>query len=345
MAIAPLSTISIISRWATQLTDRFARLCYWLHETRRARLTLWVIMLLGIASLVLARPGRIENALIRDARLSDISLASQGAWVRVSGRLVPEKGYQTRYELGSIELRGSRFIPLSSAESPDPLYVLDQHMPAYRNGDVVSLVGQVVLGEGEQPPIYLELGLPPNVVLANFIAQTGVVALVVSIVFSALAWLVHFASYALPAPLAGGAALALATTAASAPATKPATENHASSKIASKVAKQPKTLPQFLWYGDLGKEYGDVMVREVRCDFAATVHEARFICEEPKELWKVSIRHLRSAQLLDLATQYGSLPAARIAFEDERGLTRHAVFATDSPHTLNHALRVMSLIR
>jgi len=309
--MANLSTIS------THWVDRFARLCYWLHETRRARLLLWVLSLFGVAALLLARPGRIENALIRDYKPSDISLSTQGTWVRVAGRLLPEKSYQTRYELGNLELRGSRFIPLSSPGLSDPLYILDKDVPGYRVGDTISLVGQVMLGEGEQPPIYLEVGLPPNVVLANFIAQVGVVALIVSIVFSALAWLVRFSNYALPVPLAetgaAGAALAKA--------------------------------PRFLWYGDLGKEYGDVVVREVPCDFAATVHEARFICEHPRELWKVSVRHLRSAQLLNLATQYGGLPAARILFEDERGLTRHAVFATNSTGNRDHALRVMSLIR
>ena len=314
MAHLSLSTVS------TQLVDRFARLCYWLHETRRARLVLWLMTLLGVAALLLARPGRIENALIKDYKLSDISLSTQGSWVRVSGRLVPDKSYQTRYALGSVELRGSRYVPLSSPESSDPLFVLDENVPAYRAGEVVSLVGQVTLGEGEQPPIYLELGLPPNVVLANLIAQAGVVALIISVLFSALAWLVHFSNYALPVPLAGAAVTATGTAARA-------------------------RLPHFLWYGDLGKEYGDVMVREVPCDFAATVHEVRFECEQPKALWKVSVRHLRSAQLLNLATRYGELPAARILFEDERGLTRNAVFATDSPANRDHILRVMSLIR
>jgi hypothetical protein len=297
----------------TRLVNRIAQFCYWLHETRRARLLLWFATLLGAAALLFARPGRIENATVRDYRLSEISISSQNAWARVNGVLLPDKGYQTRFELGNVTLRGSKFIPLTQAGAADPLFVLDEDLPSYRPGEMVTLVGQIQLGQGEQPPIFLQPGLPPNVVLANWIARIGAWLLMLSVVFTALSWLVHFSNYALPAP--------------------------APALVAS---NQP---PRFLWYGDLGREYGDVVVREVPCDFTATVHEAQFSALVPRDLWKVCVRRLRSAQLLDLATQYGSLPAARILFEDERGLMRRAVFAANSMHNREQALQVMSLIR
>ena len=100
-----------------------------------------------------------------------------------------------------------------------------------------------------------------------------------------------------------------------------------------------------MWFGDLGKEYGEVVVREMPCDFAATVHEVRFDSQTPKLPWRVCVRRLRSAQTTSLATRFGPMPAARIHFEDERGLSRRAVFAANSITNRDQVLQVMCLIR
>jgi hypothetical protein len=296
-------------------TNRLAQVLYWLHETRRARLMLWLMAISGMASLLLIRPGSIENAIVKSYKLSEVSISTANTWVRVDGVLLPVKGYQTKFDLGAIELRGGRFIPMTHPAATDPLWVLDEDLPAYTAGNPITLSGVIRLGTGDQPALYLQPGLPPNVVLANWVARIGSVVLVVSVLLTALAWLAHFAHYALPAP----------------PAPLEATSNDKA--------------PAFLWYGDLGKEFGEVVVREMPCDFLATVHEVRFDSQTPKLPWRVCVRRLRSAQTTSLSTSYGPMPAARIYFEDERGLTRRAVFATNSAINRDQVLQVMGMIR
>ena len=301
-----------IKSLANTWVNRLAVACYWLHETRRARLLLWLMALSGMASLLFIRPGVVENAIVKTYKLSEVSVSTANIWVRVGGILLPVKGYQTRFDLGAVELRGGRFSPMTHPDTTDPLWVLDEDLPEYRPGVPVTVSGVIRLGTGDQPAVFLQPGLPPNVVLANWVGRIGLAGLIISLVLSALAWLAHFAHYALPA-------LTEATSTAKA--------------------------PTFLWFGDLGKEYGEVVVREMPCDFAATVHEVRFDSQSPKLPWKVCLRRLRTAQITSLATSFGPLPAARIWFEDERGLSRRAVFAANSITNRDQVLQVMSLIR
>jgi hypothetical protein len=46
-----------------------------------------------------------------------------------------------------------------------------------------------------------------------------------------------------------------------------------------------------------------------------------------------------------VASKYGALPAARLRFEDERGLLRHAVIAANTAQSRDAVLEVLSLIR
>ena len=308
---------SLANTWV----NRLAVACYWLHETRRARLLLWLMALGGMASLLFIRPGVVENAIFKTYKLSEVTISTANIWVRVSGILLPVKGYQTRFDLGAVELRGGRFIPMTHPDATDPLWVLDEDLPDFRPGIPVTVSGVIRLGTGDQPALYLQPGRPPNVVLANWVARIGSVGLIVSIVLSALAWLAHFAHYALPAPIE--------------------TQSTQSQNQSQNIANAP----HFLWYGDLGKEYGEVVVREMPCEFVASVHEVRFDSQSPKLPWKVCLRRLRSAQTTSLATRFGPLPAARIWFEDERGLARRAVFAANSITNRDQVLQVMSLIR
>ena len=300
--------------FANTWVNRIAQAGYWLHETRTARLLLWLMALAGMVSLLFARPNQLENASVRTYKLSEVKISTANNWVRVNGVLLPIKGYQTRFDLGTIELRGGRFIPMTHPEAADPLWVLDEDVPDYRPGVPVTVVGVIRLGTGDQPSLYLQPGLPPNVRLANFVARVGSVALIISILLSSLAWLARFANYALTAPVETHSALAT-------------------------------NAPSFLWFGDLGKEYGEVVVREMPCAFVATVHEVRFDSQTPQLAWRVYVRRLRSAQLTSLATAFGPMPGARIFFEDERGLTRRAVFAANSASNRDQALQVMCLIR
>ncbi len=297
----------------TRFLDAFAAACY---RLRRSVLARWAAIILALISLGLAlfsRPGQMENQSVRDAGIGSIGSASIGTYVRVTGFFDPSGAYRTNYNLGSIELYGGRYIPVVSEDLGDAIFVIDEGLPRSAPGQPVTFVAQVVAGTGAQPPLFLQLGYPPNVVLANTLARAGTVMIVSLLLIVFVIWLVERFDYAIPLPWQ------------------------------SKTPSAPA--PTLLWYGDLGRQYNDTVLRSYPAEFNATPHEARFASAEPKGLWQVSVKRLKSVQLFEVASRYGALPAARLRFEDERGLLRHAVIATNTTQSRDAVLEVLSLIR
>lgn len=313
--------------------DAFAAACY---RVRRSALARWLFIGLAVASLgaaLFARPAQLENQTVRDANIGDITISSMNTYVRVSGVLDTIGAYRTSYKLGDISLYGSRFVPLVEPSTAEAIFVLDENLPTRDPSQPVTLVAQVMMGTGAQPPMYLEIGYPPNVVLANTLARAGTVVLALVLIIALIAWAVERLDYALPLPWNVPSAQ---TAAAPAPT------------VARTAPQSPHTppVPQgLLWFGELGRQYNDTVLRSQPAEFRATPHEARIDSAEPKGQWSVSIRRLKSAQLFEVATPYGSLPAARLRFEDERGLVRKGVIAAQSSKTRDAVLQVLSLIR
>ena len=260
-----------------------------------------------------SRPAQVENQTVRDVAIADISTASVNTYVRVSGLLDMAGAYRTSYNLGGFELYGSRYVPLVAPGTLDAIWVADDNLPAHASTAYVTLVAQVVMGQGaQQPPLYLQVGYPPNVVLASFLSRLGSISLFALILAAVVAWLVERLDYAIPMPWD----------------TRPASN-----------------LPALLWFGELGRQFDDLILRSCPARFYATPHEARFESARPGSPWSVSIRRLKWVQLFDVATRYGSMPAARLYFEDERGLQRHGVIAVASAESRDAILQVLSLIR
>lgn len=271
---------------------------------------------LGVVALgmmLFSRPGAAENQAVRDADLGSITIASVDTYVRVTGILDTAGAYRTQYRLGDINLYGGRYIPLVNTRSFDAIYVVDEDLPPHTPGMTVTLVGQVVMGTGAQPPLFLQAGYPPNVVLANFLARLGGVMLVGLLTIALLAWVVERLDYALPLPWGG--------------------------------ARPAGAAPPLLWFGALGRQFDETYLRSEPTAFNATPHEARFEGAQAGGSWSVSVRRLKSVQLFDVATPYGGLPAARLRFEDERGLQRHGVIASSSSASRDAVVKVLSLIR
>jgi hypothetical protein len=297
----------------TRFLDAFAAACY---RLRRSILARWLFIALAVLSMGLAlfsRPGQLENRAVRDADLGSISLASVDTYVRVTGFFDPAGAYRTNYTLGSVELYGGRFVPLVSPDLSVAIFVVDDGLPSTTPSEPITLVAQVMMGQGQQPPIYLQLGYPPNVVLANTLARLGTLVLAALLLGVFVIWLVERFDYAIPLPW--------------------------------HVKTPPAPAPALLWFGDLGRQYNDTVLRSTPAQFNATPHEARFESAESKGLWQVSVKRLKSVQLFEVASQYGALPAARLRFEDERGLLRHAVIAANTAHSRDAVLEVLSLIR
>ncbi len=270
---------------------------------------LLVVLSLGLT--LFARPGQLENQTVRDVAIGDISLASVDTYVRVSGILDPTGAYRTSYNLGGFELYGSRYVPLVTPGTPDAIWVADEGLPTRDSAAYVTLVARVMMGQGaQQPTLYLRVGYPPNVVLANLLSRLGSILLFVLMAAALVIWLVERVDYAIPLPWNVG------------------------------LAVNP---PALLWFGRLEQSPEATALRSAPAQFNATPHEARF--ESRQDGWSVAIRRLRRVHLFHVATRYGGMPAARLYFEDERGLQRHGVIAAGSTESRDAILHVLSLIR
>ncbi|MDW8351100.1 MAG: hypothetical protein RML99_04230 [Anaerolineae bacterium] len=293
--------------------DGFAAAFYCLRRSNFARRAFILLVAIGLGLTLFARPGQIENQIVRDVAIWDISTASVNTYVRVSGVLDPAGAYTTGYNLGGLQLYGSRYVPLVAPGTPHAIWVADENLPTRDSIAYVTLVAQVMMGQGmQQPPLYLRVGYPPDVVLANFLARLGSILLILMLIAALVAWAIARLDYAIPLLWS---------------------------------ARPAAHLPELLWFGELGRQFDDLVVRSAPTRLSATPHEARFESADPAGPWSVVVRRLKQAQLFDAATRYGRMPAARLHFEDERGLQRRGVIATDSAESRDAILRVLSLIR
>lgn len=298
-----------------RLLNTLAQGVYVLQRSRFAKPLLVVIVVLSILVMALARPAQSEDTTVYTMPLKDITATSVGRYVRVTGILAPEAAYQTQLTVLGITLRGGRFIPMLGEGTYDPLFVLDQGLPSLPEaGALLTLTGRIVPGTGQQPTYYLEVADPPDIALMNSLARLGLVTLVCLGAALTLIWYVRRSDYALSLPFGS-----------SAPATG---------------------APPLLWFGVIGQPYGDVLLRQEPATFVAGRAEALFSSAAQPGAWTVTCRRLLSADTTVVATRYGALPAARIEFEDERGLCRRAVLATNSQparDALIEALRFVGL--
>jgi len=292
--------------------DGIAAACYVLQHSRPARRLLIALALLAIALLFFARPEQLEQQIVSNVSIGEITTAYDGRFVRVGGFVVTPDAYRTRYRLGGSELLDKGYMPLIAVDETQVIWVAgtepieDRAVSAY----FVTLVAQVVRNQGDQQPaLYLRVGRPPSVLLMRTLAWLSRVLLATLLVLAAALWLARRLDYALPLPW---------------------------------PASQTPTAPPLLWFGSLGRPFSECIVRSRPVQLSLRPYEARF---ESASGWGVSVRRLRRAHLFQAATRYGGLPAMRLHFEDERGLQRRGVLATNSNEARQAILQALSLIR
>lgn len=295
--------------------DTTANACYLFRNSAVARAVFIMLMLAAVGTAVFARPKQLENLTVKNYALRDISVSTADQYVRVSGMFKPDEAYKRYLRLNSIfgQGFGSKFIALADPSSGATIWVLDENLPELEQNAAATFVGRIELGAGELPPIYLAVGDPPNVRLANFLARVGIGVMGAGVAFLALLVVVHRAQYALPALWQR------------APAVNDA--------------------PPLLWFGELGRQYDDVVLRCAPANFVAGIHEGKIESARVPGQWSVSVRRLRKAVMFDLATAQGPLPAVRLRFEDERGLWRTGVIATNSTAARDALMTMLGLIR
>ncbi|MCS7059956.1 MAG: hypothetical protein RMN25_02215 [Anaerolineae bacterium] len=288
-----------LSHRLVRALDALAHGIYAVQHSRVVKVALAIVVVLTLVGLALARPIQSEDTTIYTMAVRDVTSASIGRYVRVTGTLLPEAAYQTELTALGVPLRGGRYIPMLGEGAYDPLFVLDQNLPPLpQGGATVTLVGRIVPGTGQQPTYYLEVGDPPNLALMNRLAQLSLFVLALALGALGVAWYARRADYAFGLPFI-------------------------------KPAPAPDA-PSLLWFGDLGRPFRAVFLRQAPAVFSATRAEATFSSADSHAEWAVICRRLLSVDETVVATRYGALPALRIEFEDERGLRRRAVLATNS---------------
>jgi hypothetical protein len=273
------------------ILNSVSNLAYAVRQSRVAAIAAIVTMLACVGFISLARAENWEDGNIYDLQPDSSLIALRDRFVRVSGVLARDQVYQSQADVGGLKLEGGRYIPLLIEGMSDPLFVYDANVPAPGADGRVTLVGRLTLGTGAQPPFYIEVGNPPDIPLQNLLARIGIVVGVSLLVLAFVAWLIGRSDYAVST--SGGAVVQLAASGVGA-----------------------------LWFGSLGAEFGNAVVRHAPVSINKMDGEIRLDSVASRPAWSVRIRDLRKVAKATIATAYGALPGARIEFQDERGLLR-----------------------
>jgi hypothetical protein len=274
----------------TLALNSLANAAYRLRQSRAANLVFIVALVGCIGLIALARVENADDGMVYSltGRSSIVSLVSR--YVSAEGTLLTEQAYQTEANVGGLQLTGGRYVPLMIEGAQDPVFVYDKAIPAPGADGLVRLTGRMVAGTGAQPPVYIEVGRPPNVTLQNLLARLGLVLAALLLLGWLAVWLISRKDYALGAS---------------------GDQSGAATSIGA------------LWFGSLGAEYGNAVVRQEPVVVSKTPGELKLESAASRPPWAVHIRQVKRAQPASIATAHGALPGARIEFEDERGLTRH----------------------
>lgn len=257
-----------------------------LSRSRAAGLAVVVTLAVAVMLIGMQELGQ-GDLTVYDTPIGSISASMGGRYLRVMGVLDPARVMQTRVGVGPITLRGGTWVALVSADGSDAVWVAGDTLPAGANG-ALTLVGRLALGTGREPPIYLNVGAPPDIVARDRLACAGGVAGLAALAAAVVAWLARRALYALPLP---GAAEAAAVGA-----------------------------PPFVFFADAGP---NGPIRNAPVGITTARREAAISGLG----WRMAIRTVRAARPLTVATRFGALPALRVRFDDERGLLLDAVIA------------------
>ena len=281
--------------------NRVSDLAFRLRQSRVAGVAFVLALVACVVLIAMARAENWEDTNIY-AMTSRSSLTSAGGrYVRVTGTLLPDKAYTTQANFGGLNLSGGRYIPLIIDGATDPVFIADSNLPQADASGRVEVVGKMQMGQGAQPPFFIEVGNPPDIPTQNLLARIGLLAALGLLALWLLAWWIGRRDYALGMSGAAPAPAIVGTGA--------------------------------LWFGSLGAEYGNAVVRHVPVQLNKASNEIKLESPASRPPWSVRIRELRSARPASIATAYGPLPAARVEFQDERGLIRKGTIAACDPIT------------
>ncbi len=270
-----------------------------LHQNRWFSLGIVGLLLVCVLLISGARPAESEHLYDVSAFQSNSNISSlMGRYVQVSGKLDHNNGYQVKNDILGIQMRGTRFIPLTVAGQSEPMMVLEQDFPtADANGDmqITGLIRGRPDGADQYPAYYLEPGAPANITLNNLLAQVALSLAALSLLLILGGWLAKRMDYALDARETAG--------------------NY--------------TGP-LLWFGSLGSRFQNTTIRQQAVSSLVITKAIQLEPQADGQPWSVVMQRAISVKRTGIATVYGGLPALRLQFEDERGQLRNGVVAGDN---------------
>jgi hypothetical protein len=279
------------------MTSLFNSIASGVFRTQRTRLGMFgplvvLIVVLGMLSQATAADFVDTRVYVFDGQSSPITLMNK--YVRVRGTLLPAQAHTVNAGggEGKFSLIGSRYVPVIIEGATDPLYVYDGNLPAVpETGGPVELVG-LISNKQSFPPIFLDVGNPPNIPLKNTVALIGIGLGLLLIGWLLLGAALRAFDFAPPA-LRAGNRLGIGA----------------------------------FWYGGLGSAFANGAVREAPVRVGQARGEVHFEAADADAGWTVRVREPGQIKSLAVCTSFGALPALRLRFVDERGQQRAGVIA------------------
>lgn len=298
-----------------------SRLAYSAGGSRLMKVIVLVILAIVFGTIVASRSIRSEDLAIYPLPAAPLRTNVSNRYITATGRLLYNGAYVAPSPIAGFIAATMRFVPFLPVDSPEPLIVLDENLPPEVNGDTpVTIVGKYQRGDANLPDYYLKVGAPPSLLPYDIMGWVSVVLLAGVLAGGILNYLIRHVDYVITVPFMG---------------------------VVSGAGSTNKNLlvePTLLWYGSLGAAYGDVILREIPVSFRAIPAEAKLVPSNERDAWSVTIHRARLVTLTTVATSLGALPALRLEFEDERGITRDGVIAGSDRDVIDKILNVMRFV-
>ncbi|GEM_PF-2042415 len=300
-----------------------SKLSYVVGYSRLAKAGVLAILAIAIASVVVNRSARSEDLTIYPLPAAHLRATVADRYVRTTGSILINGAYQVQTKLIGVIESSLRFIPFLPTDSPEPVILLDENLPVAGDDKTpVTLVGKFLRGDDALPDYYLKVSDPPSLAPYDMLGWVSVILLGLALVGGVITWLVRRVDYAIPIPFTAVA----------------------NAEMQEAGAKKLGIPPLLFWFGSLGAAYGDVVLREVPVSFRAIPAEAKLAPARERDVWSVTIHRARVVTLTTIATSFGALPAIRLEFEDERGITRDGLIAGNSRNVVDSILNVLRFV-
>ena len=290
---------------------------FYFHAHRSKLFTVLCALILAIcvALLAAARPKNQEDIAIYELNDKISLAASLDRYFNIRGQLNPQARYQSEVRSGSLRLSASAYVPIQLDTRREPIFVLDQDIPAPKADGFVSFVGRLNSSSDPTVSYFLEVDAPTNVPLINRLAGGGLVLASLTLLVLGMGALVSRNDYALSTSASG----------------------------ASGASNTPAALPHLglWWFGTLGARYQNASAHQAPVQLNPAAHDLTLesLGHEP---WSIIIKHATQSQPTHIATSSGALPALRLRFEDERGLLRQGVLVMSDDQTQQEIIKRLS---